>query len=177
MKLKLVRLAALVVACVVIVGLPVVLVAAQAEIGEAEPAEEVKTVAEVHNDVELLQADIEMVRKDIIENSVEMTAEESEAFWPVYDEFQRNLRVVRGRQAALLADYFVNYDTISDEKARDMLDELFSIKESDARVKKAYISKFMDVLPARKVVRLYQVDNRLDTALEFELTGDIPLMW
>ena len=109
--------------------------------------------------------------------TLQLSEGESEKFWPVYNEYQRNLGIVRERQANLLAEYLTNYGSISDEQAQKMLSELLGIQESGVRMKKAYAPKFIQVLPPKKVVRLYQVENRLDAALTFELMKEIPLMW
>jgi len=160
-----------------LMGLSASFLSAQAETGKAEPAKEAKTTVQVRDGMEVLQADIETVRRATIANALEMTEEESEAFWPVYNEYQKNLGIVRERQTRLMTDFLTNYGSISDEQAQQMLGELIGIKESDVRTKKAYVPQFMRVLPPKKVVRLYQVENRLDAAFTFELTKEIPLMW
>ncbi|GAB4343841.1 MAG: hypothetical protein Kow0099_22640 [Candidatus Abyssubacteria bacterium] len=177
MKKNLGKLVPAALAFVLIVGLSASFFSAQAETGESQPAKETTMRVQVRDGMEVLQADIETVRKAAIANALEMTEKESEAFWPVYNEYQKNLGVVRERQTTLMTNYLTNLGDISDEQAKEMLRELMSIKESDIRTKKAYVPQFLQVLPPKKVVRLYQVENRLDAAFTFELTKEIPLMW
>ena len=42
-------------------------------------------------------------------------------------------------------------------------------------LRKYYTREFAEVLPPRKVLRLWQIENKLDTILDAQLTKDIPL--
>jgi len=37
------------------------------------------------------------------------------------------------------------------------------------------VPRFQSVLPARKVARFFQIDNKLDKKIQAELAADIPL--
>ena len=49
------------------------------------------------------------------------------------------------------------------------------IETERARLKAKYLPKFKKVLPAKKVVRFYQLENKLHTALLDEMAEKIPL--
>lgn len=153
------------------------LAGAQEEAMERGPGETSKTPAEIRDEIEVLRADIDSVHKAVVANALEMTNQESEAFWPVFNEYQRELSRVKDKRAKLITDYVSNYGDITDEQAESMLKEFLDIDEAEIKVRKSYVGKFNEVLPSRKVVRLYQVENKLNAALTFELTKDIPLMW
>jgi len=44
------------------------------------------------------------------------------------------------------------------------------------KVQKQYLRKFRKVLPALKVVRFYQLENKMDAEIDAELAVFIPLM-
>ena len=54
---------------------------------------------------ELVQAE----RVAVIIEEMQFTAEENEAFWPLYEEYNRKMLVVRDRYAELVADYVGKY--------------------------------------------------------------------
>ena len=43
-------------------------------------------------------------------------------------------------------------------------------------MKKGYVKKFKKVLPAKKVARYYQVENKLDAIIDVDLAREIPLV-
>jgi len=60
--------------------------------------------------------------------------------------------------------YITGYDTMGAEIARGLLSAMFQIDEKMLKVEKEYADRFDDVLPLNKVVRLYQAENKLETA-------------
>ncbi len=53
--------------------------------------------------------------------------------------------------------------------------EWVSIEKAKMDVKSKYISRFQKVLPARKVMRFFQADNKLDAMLNAQLASVVPL--
>jgi hypothetical protein len=56
-----------------------------------------------------------------------------------------------------------------------MLTEFVGIAKERARLKAQYLPKFKQVLPPRKAVRFYQMENKLDIAILAEMAQAIPL--
>ncbi len=44
------------------------------------------------------------------------------------------------------------------------------------RTRNTYVQKFKEILPPKKVVRFFQVENKLDAIINFELVAGIPLV-
>jgi len=80
-------------------------------------AAEAKT-GEVHDAVELTRDVIKGERKAIIAGTLNMTAEESQAFWPVYRDYENDISKVNDRLLAVIKDYAKNYDILTDEQAK-----------------------------------------------------------
>jgi hypothetical protein len=51
-----------------------------------------------------------------------------------------------------------------------------SIEVLGPKLRQAYLPKFRKVLPEIKVVRYYQIENKINAALNYDLAADIPLM-
>ena len=58
-----------------------------------------------------------------------------------------------------------------------MLGEFLSIRAGQYELKKQYVDKFKRVLPTIKMVRYYQVENKLDAAVQLRLAAAVPLIW
>ncbi len=126
--------------------------------------------------VELSRSVIQTERQIIVAKNLGLTDQESEAFWPIYKDFQEALRKVNDRRADLILELAKEFDTLSGEKAQEMLKESLDIEAERIKLKKKFIGKFNDALPPKKVVRYFQIENKLDSVIDYELAARIPLV-
>jgi len=57
-----------------------------------------------------------------------------------------------------------------------ILDEYLAIESERLALRKAYLPKFRQALPDKKVVRFYQLENKIQAAVNYELAANIPLV-
>ena len=93
----------------------------------------------------------------------------------LYREYRLAALKVGDRIVTLITTYADNYQNLTDKDADKLLTEFVRIEEERARLKAQYLPKFKKVLPPKKVVRFYQIENKLDTALLAEVGQAIPL--
>ena len=53
--------------------------------------------------------------------------------------------------------------------------EWISIEKAKTGVKDKYVARFKKILPARKAMRFFQADNKLDAVLNAQLASIVPL--
>jgi len=126
-----------------------------------------------------MQVVLEKIRADkklLVAENIQLTEAEAKAFWPVYNQYQDELFLLRTRTAKLIKDYAEAYDKMTNDTAKKLLDELVSIEALGPKLRQAYLPKFRKVLPETKVVRYYQIENKINAALMYELAANIPLM-
>jgi len=131
-------------------------------------------VANAQDDLQSASEVIRNQRKIYIEKIMELTPPEKEAFWPLYTEYESGLSKIRGKRIELATLIFKKRGILSDQEAITMLNQRMKIDVDELKYKLSYVSKFMKVLPGRKVARFYQVENRFDTAAISELYRNIP---
>lgn len=115
-------------------------------------------------------------KKRYIENMMAFSPQEKEAFWTLYAEYESGLSKITGKRIELAANFLQRQGNLSDAEALDMLAQKLSIDGEELNFKQAYVAKFKQVLPGRKVVRFYQAENRFDTAASSELYRNIPVI-
>lgn len=125
--------------------------------------------------IEVIRAQIATNRQALIAENMELTAEESDKFWPVYREYQNARAPLIDRRIALLSDFRDNFEFLTDEKANQLLDESLKIEQDTLKLKKKHLRQFNKVLPAKKVARYYQIENKIDTIIDFDLAQIVPL--
>ena len=132
--------------------------------------------AQDQQDVEKTRADILENKKKIIAATLELRGQEDAVFWPLYEEYQNALRPVRDRSSRLIADYLRNYETLTDEQAKTMLREFLKIEWEQLKLKEAYVKKFSAVLPPKKVARYFQLENKIQSVIDYDLAKKIPVV-
>lgn len=75
----------------------------------------------------------------------------------------------------MIHDYAEAYEKMTNDKAKALQDELMEIDSLGVKLRQAYLPKFREVLPETKVVRYYQIENKIHAALMYELAANIPL--
>jgi hypothetical protein len=86
------------------------------------------------------------------------------------------LFLLRARTVKLIGDYADAYEKMTNDTAKKLLDEYMDIESLGPKLRQAYLPKFRKVLPAVKVVRYYQIENKIQAVLMYELGRSIPLM-
>ena len=126
-----------------------------------------------------MQVLIEKIRADkklLVAENMELTEAEAKAFWPVYNQYQDELFLLRTRTVKLIKDYADAYEKMNNETAKKLMDEYITIETLGPKLRQTYLPKFRKVLPEVKVVRYYQIENKIQAALMYELAANIPLM-
>ncbi len=126
-----------------------------------------------------MQLVFEKIRADkklFVAENMQLTEAEAKTFWPVYERYQDELFLLRSRTVKLIKDYADAYEKMTNEKAKKLLDEYITIETLGPKLRQAYLPKFRSVLPEVKVARYYQIENKIQAALMYELAGNIPLV-
>ena len=115
---------------------------------------------------------------EIIREELALTAEEAELFWPTYAAYRSETRALMDRYTAMITEYMGRYDRgdLSDEYASELMETFFSIKRDLLDVKMKYLPKFKKSLPALKVARFYQLENKIEAEIDAQLALAVPLI-
>jgi hypothetical protein len=127
------------------------------------------------DEAEINRANIEAQKKEIVAANMQLTDAESKVFWPVYNEYQRQMKAINDKLAAVIQDFAKNYNTMTDAKAGEILKGYLATEKERLALKEKYVPKFKKVLPMIKVTRYYQIENKLEAMVRFALVKQIPL--
>jgi len=126
--------------------------------------------------LDVLVATIDANQKALVAVNMDLTDDEAKAFWPLYDRYETDLGSLRTRMAALVADYTENFTAMSDDKAEEILEEYLKIESERALIRESYADDFAEVLPPKKVVRFYQIENKIHAVVRYDLARTIPVI-
>jgi hypothetical protein len=134
-------------------------------------------IAEIEDDEAALELEIMSVEKRLtVLRNLDMTEEERRAFWPVYEDYQRELRNINARSVDLITRFARNHNAMTNETADQLLGDYLAIRESRIQLQMSFLPRFKQVLPPIKVARYYQIENKLQAITDSELAEEIPLI-
>ena len=133
--------------------------------------------AQVSEDFEKVREKMQKQKDEVIAAEMTLTESESKAFWPLYREYQEALRTLQDRSFLLLAGYAREREneTFTDRKATALLDEYLDIEREGLWLKRTYMDKFGKILPAGKVMRYFQLENKIAAMINYQMTQGVPL--
>lgn len=130
------------------------------------------------NNLETTHEKLKADKKLIVAKYMELTDSEAKKFWPVYEEYQKDLQKLNERLGSLLQSYSTEYrsNSLSDEKAKKLLDEWLALDKDEANHRKSYAGKVLKALPAKKAARYLQIENEYRVLLKYDLAATVPLV-
>jgi hypothetical protein len=115
-------------------------------------------------------------RRTIVAQGLALTVDEEKAFWPVYDRYMADMKAASDLRVKVITDYAASYDNLSDDTARQLLENYLKYQSNTLDIRKSYVRKFRKVLPEIKLARFYQIENKIDSITNFVLAREIPLV-
>ena len=99
-------------------------------------------------------------RVAFITERLQLTPEEAQKFWPVYNEYREKKMKIEKEKAQLVRKYSSRETDLTDEEAVKIADEYVSLEQALAELLVQYNKKFQEVLPPQKVLKLYRAENQ-----------------
>jgi hypothetical protein len=140
----------------------------------SNPAAQAST-ADVEREMDSVRQVVRTNRKKIVAGVMDLTTEENQKFWPLYAEY-RDLNAKQGdRLTKIITEYAQSYDTLSDPEATKLMTDYATLDQDRINLRGAYVKKFAAFLPPKKLMRYFQLENKLDAIMNYDLAASIPL--
>jgi hypothetical protein len=127
------------------------------------------------NQSQAARAELQAERTKVIAANLTLSEAEAAKFWPLYNEYRSEHGKLDDRGIAVLEDFANNFEALSEEKAKDLLERQLSLEDARGKLRRSYAGKFEKVISPKKVARYYQIERKLDAAIAFEAARSIPL--
>jgi len=120
---------------------------------------------------------IEAQKVAFITTELDLTPEEAQVFWPVYNQAQAEHREVRKKHGAgrdkrpAEGEPKKTIDTMTDKELEEKMDKMITREQAELDLRKKYLAKYKEVLPIKKVAKLYQSEKKFRKKLMSEIRG------
>ena len=115
--------------------------------------------------------------RQIIREEMMLTDAESKEFWPLYERYSAEKRVINEPYFAGLIEYVDRYynGDLEDEHAERLMNTYFEVNQGVLRKRHEYVKKFGKVMSSIKVMRFFQLENKVQAEVNAALAITIPL--
>ena len=93
-----------------------------------------------------------------ITNKLKLTPKEAQAFWPVYNAYDSRKQVINKNKLKTIVQFQTEGAELSEKESADLADQYVSLQKQEALLAEEYNIKFKTLLPASKVLKLYQAE-------------------
>ena len=102
-----------------------------------------------------------------ITEQLELTTEEAQKFWPIYNAFDENQAELRHEKMRSILDRFKpgNVEKLSEKDASNSLAQMEKIEEDLFNLKKKFIKDLQGVISAKKIIKLKKAEEDFNREL------------
>jgi len=126
--------------------------------------------------IELLKSDMRTEKVAVITEALQLTSEESSAFWPIHREYELELSKIVDDRIELIKDYAQHYDNLTNEKAKELAKTVFELEKRRTKLKKKYFKKFEKAVSAVVAAKFIQIENQINLLVDLQIASELPLI-
>lgn len=122
-------------------------------------------------------ANIDYKRKSIVEANMNLSSEEANAFWPIYNTYRTEAEKLTKQHLALIFDYAKAYNTgkVSDDDASDILKRAEKLQQQRQDLRSKYVERIAKAVSPTRAMRFLQIETQLDAMALLDLAREVPL--
>jgi Spy/CpxP family protein refolding chaperone len=108
---------------------------------------------------------IEAMKIAFITKKLDLTPQEAQQFWPVYNQYNGKTMELRKKRRQDNREARQNFDELSDKEVEQIINNDIAIRQKELDLQKEYNEKFKGVLPIKKVAKLYAAEEQFKVVL------------
>jgi hypothetical protein len=125
--------------------------------------------------ITLLRSDIRAQKAAVIAEVMQFTEAEDAKFWPAYREYEAELAAINDERIALIADYAVSYETLTNESADRLAAAALALEGRRHALKSKYYDRIKQLLEPKTAARVLQVENQILLLLDLQIAAALPI--
>jgi len=134
-------------------------------------------LAQSDNDkyLELIRQDLRTGKVAYMTEGMDLSPEKAEVFWPIYNAYLEELRVIGDQRVAMIKDYAAHWDNLSQDKAAELMKTAFKLRRDQLSLLEKTAKKVSKDIDPVTAGRFVQVENALNLLIDVQLASEIPL--
>lgn len=106
---------------------------------------------------------------------MQFDAEDAAKFWPIYRDYDAELKKVNDLRVANILEYSRTYTAMTDEKADELIKNAMAFQKQRDELLGKYYERVKQELGAVTAARFLQVEHQLLMIIDLEITSSLPV--
>ena len=124
--------------------------------------------------IQVFRANMRADRATVITETMNFSAKDAAAFWPIYRKYEYDRSTLDDRRVAVIKEYAEKYSTLTDADSKAMAERMFDCESRITELKKTYFKRFNKVLPSLTVAKFFQLEHRIDLLVDMKVESSLP---
>jgi len=150
----------------------VVLLAASGQIF----GQDAKAETQLETYTNLLRKDIRSGKKQLVAANLVLNEAEAQKFWPVYDQYAREVELIYNDRIQIIKDYGASMSTLTNAQASALTKRLLDSDNALTALRKKYEPAVAKVINGKAQALFFQLDRRIGLLIDLQLAIGIPLV-
>jgi len=143
---------------------------------QEKPSESDTQEQNIDEYVNLLRQDVQKQKVAITSQLMQLSPEQAAAFWPIYNDYAKELSALGDLRVQGIKEYVANYNSLTNEKAIELAGMRFEYEQRLLGLKKKYFEKLSDALTPKLAARFFQIENQLLDILDLQISSSLPVV-
>lgn len=102
---------------------------------------------------------IESLKVGFLTEKLNLTPEEAQKFWPVYNKYKEEMKALRQDRKEMKSSAPKDVESMNEQELSAFIEQKFLFEQKTLDLKKKYLAEFKKVLPLKKVALLYKAED------------------
>jgi hypothetical protein len=126
--------------------------------------------------INLLRQDVSAEKAKLLGQVMQFDAEDAAKFWPIYREYDVELKKVNDLRVANILEYSRSYTNLTDAKADELIKNAMAFQKQRDELLGKYYERVKQELGAITAARFVQVEHQLLTIIDLKIAASLPVM-
>jgi hypothetical protein len=127
-------------------------------------------------DIELMRQDVRNKKRQIVAENLPLSDAEAEKFWPIYQHYTSDLKLIYDEKFVLLRKYAETWGDMSNQDALIYIRRWLELDEQAQQIRNKYVPVVSQALTGKGTATFFQLDRRLSMMIDIQIGSQIPLV-
>lgn len=127
-------------------------------------------------DVARLTSALSGERRRAFQVGMQLTPAQDSIFWPIFDKFETDRRVISERMARSVQNYVMNYQSFTDQQAADVAKATTDSERELIELRGKTADELKKRIGGKVGLRFFLIDDYLTIAVRLDVLDDLPVL-
>jgi predicted ribosome quality control (RQC) complex YloA/Tae2 family protein len=163
-------------AWILIVALLVCAPGARAQTGQQGGKSASSNAQNIQAYIALLRSNVRQQKAEMMGAVMQLSAADAAKFWPIYEQYDKELTKLNDQRVANIQDYASSYDQMTDAKADELIQKAMSYRKQRAELLAKYYQQVKQALGGITAARFIQVEEQLLLIIDLQIDSSLPVV-